>query len=353
MADNDQEKTEQPTSRRREEAKSEGNVAVSKELGTLFIILGAVLVLYFASVWMATGILELMRRAFSDVGRQVTVESIPELARSLSGNFFLIIMPVLFIPVFGALAYVLQNGLNFSGKSLEPKLEKLNPIEGAKKIFSWNSISELFKSIIKITVIAYVAYSAVAKEWHNLPFLMDMETGSSVVYIARVTFRIMTRTVWVLVVIAAIDYAFQKWQHEKGLRMTREEVKEENKQSEGDPMVKARIKSMQREAARKRMMQDVPTADVVVTNPTHLSVALKYDKEKADAPLVVAKGAGQIAMRIREIARANDVPVIENKPLARSLYKHVEIGREIPATLYKAVAEMLAYVYRLKDRVTH
>lgn len=353
MAENDQERTEQPSSRKREQARQEGNIAVSKELGSFFMILGSLLVLYFAGLWMATASAEFMKNSFHIVREEMTVKAVSELFQSVSYKFFLIIMPALFIPVFGALSYVIQNGFVFTGKGLTPDFSKIDPLSGFKRMFSLNSIAELVKSLLKVGVLTYVVYVNVASEWHNIPLLIDMEMMSSVAYMAKVTLSIMTKTVWVIAVIAGLDYLYQKWSHEKGLRMTKDEIKEENKELEGDPVVKARIKAIQRELARKRMMQDVPAADVVVTNPTHLAVALKYDRLKGGAPIVVAKGAGFIAEKIRELARKSGVPVIENKPLARSLFKIVEVGSEIPVDLYKAVAELLAYVYRLKNRIRH
>lgn len=352
MAGDDQEKTEQPTSRRREQARSEGNLAVSKEVGTLFVIGGAVLVMYFGSTWMVTGITSFMKTTFtSNLARTLTPEDVTDISWVVSRELLLILAPFMAIPVFGVAAYLVQNGLTLTSKPLEPKFSKLDPIEGAKKLVSFNSLSELVKSLLKIGVLAWVSYTTVAAEWESLPMLLDMEVKSSIIYMGEVTFTIMTRTIWVLLVIAAIDFVFQRWNHERGLKMSRQEVKDEHKQTEGDPMVKARIKSLQREAAQKRMMHEVPDADVVVTNPVHLAVAIKYDQEKGGAPRVVAKGAGKVAEKIKEIAREHGVPVLEDKPLARGLFRTVELGSEIPVEMYKAVAEILAYVYRLKNRI--
>lgn len=350
MADNDQEKTEQPTSRRREQARDEGNVAVSKEVSSFFVLAGALIVLYFTSSWMLGGVAEFMKDSFSTVTNEMTVADVIKLSKSVVGKFLIIIIPLFFIPLFGAVSYIMQNGFSLSTKSLEPNFSKIDPLAGTKRIFSLNSVSELVKSVLKVSVITYVVYGAVENEWQKMPFLMDLDTASLMIYVGKVSFSIMLRTVWVVAAIAALDYIFQKYNFEKGLKMTKEEIKEEMKEMEGDPMVKARIRSIQRDMARKRMMQDVPTADFVVTNPTHLAVALKYDREKGGAPLVVAKGAGHVAARIRELAKEHNVPVIENKPLARTLFKLVEVGSEIPGSMYKAVAEMLAYVYKLKSR---
>jgi len=350
MAENDQEKTEQPSARRREQARKEGNFATSKEISSFFSILGAVVVLYFSGVWIFMGIADFMKTSFFSFGPELTVQSALALFNRVTGKLLLLILPAMAVPVFGAISYVLQNGLNFTGKPMTPDLNKINPLEGVKRLFSLNSLAELVKSILKLTIITYVVYGTVKAEWPRLPFLMDMQLTGALAYIGTIAFRIMAKTVWVLALIAGVDYLYQRWSFEKGLRMSKDELKEEAKETEGDPHVRARIKSIQREMARKRMMQDVPTADVVVTNPTHLSIAIKYDRSKADAPMVVAKGAGHLAMKIRELATENNVPLVENKPLARHLYKHTEVGMQIPVEVYKAVAEVLAYVYRLKGK---
>src|SRR3989304_2947149 len=283
-----QERTEQATSRRREQARQEGNFATSREVSTLFMVAAGIVVLYFSSTWMYSGMAEVMKKYFHVMKGDLTVVGVDVIFRDLTWSFLMIIAPALVIPAFGALSYILQNGLNFTAKPLSPDFNKINPLSGIKKLFSINAVAELVKSIL---------------------------------------------TVWVIAVIAVIDYGFQRWNFEKGLRMSKEEIKEEMKETEGDPLIKARIRSMQRDMARKRMMQEVPKADVVLTNPTHLAVAIRYDRAKANAPIVVAKGAGLIAEKIREIARKNNVPVLENKPLARSLYKGVKAGAEIPSAL--------------------
>jgi flagellar biosynthetic protein FlhB len=261
-----------------------------------------------------------------------------------------VFLPVLVLPVFAAAASVLVHGVTFSTKPLNPDLGKLNPGKGIKKIFSLDSVSELVKSIIKIVILSLVAVLAVRGKWAEIAAFSDLGVAGFALQSGRIMLLVISRTLWVFAVLAVGDYVYQKWRFEKGLRMSRQEIKEETKSTEGDPLVKSRIKSVQREMARRRMMEDVPTADVVITNPTRLAVALKYDREKAAAPYVVAKGRDLIAARIREIARENGVPIVEDKPLARSLYKSVEIGQESPVDLYKAVAGVLAYVYRLKNR---
>ncbi|MBE9529046.1 MAG: flagellar biosynthesis protein FlhB [Proteobacteria bacterium] len=350
MADNDQDKTELPTSQKRDETRSKGNVASSKEVATFAVFFGGIMLLYFFSAWFAEGMLKLFQQPAFPFDAELTVQDTVGLYKRVLKDFLILSAPAFAIPIFGLLAYLLQIGFNFSGEPLKPSFSKINPIEGAKKIFSWNALNELAKSVLKVAVLCYVVFAAIKKEWAALPHMIDMEVAASFGLIAALSFKVMIKTVWVLAVIAIVDFAYQKWQHEKSMKMTKEEVKEENRSTEGDPMVKARIRSVQREMARKRMMQDVPEADVVVTNPTHLAVAIKYDTDKAASPIVVAKGAGLVAMKIREIAKEHGVPIVEDKPLARSLFKSVEVGMEIPVTLYKAVAEILAYVYKLKNK---
>ncbi|HHL39407.1 MAG TPA: flagellar biosynthesis protein FlhB [Deltaproteobacteria bacterium] len=350
MAD-DREKTEQPTSRRREEARREGNVATSREVSTFFVVLGGLALLTLFGRMMMMEMSGFMKSSFGAIpATQLTPEQLYVLFRRAAGELLYILLPMLFVPFFGVAAYLLQNGLVLSTKPLAPNLSKLDPLQGAKRLFSLTALAELVKNLVKVSVLTFVVYQAVSSEWERIPSLVDVDTATTLVFMSGVSFTIVLRTLWVLAVIAALDYAYQKWSHERKLRMSKDEVKEEHKETEGDPIVKARIRSIQRSMARRRMMQEVPLADVVVTNPTHLAVALRYDREKAEAPLVVAKGSGLVAERIKEIARSHDVPVVENKPLARALFKAVEIGSEIPFNLYKAVAEVLAYVYRLKNR---
>jgi flagellar biosynthetic protein FlhB len=249
------------------------------------------------------------------------------------------------------LANVIQVGFLFSWEPLTPKLSKLNPLEGMKRLVSLRSLTEMVKFVAKVVLVGIVVYTVVRKE---IPFMMPL-AGQSIQdigsYICTTILRIMLRTSWVLLVLAILDYAYQRWEFEKGLRMTRQEIKDEHKQSEGDPLVKSRIRRVQREWARRRMMEAVPQADVVITNPLQLAIAIAYENDTMVAPQVLAKGAGPVAVRIREIARSYGIPIVENKPLARALFKDVDLGQQIPAALYKAVAEVLAYVYRLKNRM--
>jgi flagellar biosynthetic protein FlhB len=236
----------------------------------------------------------------------------------------------------------------FSSESITPKFSKVDPIKGFQRLFSLRSIVELIKNIFKICIISMVAYLVIKGELANMILLMDQGISGIMTYLGRICFKIILSTAVVLVILAILDYIYQRWEYEKSLRMTKQEIKDEYKNTEGDPLIKSRIRRLQREMAKKRMMAEVPKADVIITNPTHLAIAVKYDPENMMAPKVVAKGANIIAEKIREIARENDVMIVEDKPLARVLYKIVDVNHFIPEDLYRAVAEVLAFVYEQK-----
>lgn len=263
---------------------------------------------------------------------------------------------VIVAPLMGAVvlagfaANALQVGLVLSGEPLSPKGSRLDPIAGIGRMFSVRSAVELIKGLAKTALIAYMVFAFLKAEYPTVVRLMGADPGQIAAGIGGLMFRMLFRAAIALLVIAAVDYGFQRYQHEKNLRMTKQEVKEDFKRSEGDPLVKSRIRQRQRQMARNRMMQQVPEADVVVTNPTHYAVALKYDADTMTAPVVLAKGQRLVAERIKEIARESKVPMVENVELARALYKSTEVGDEVPAALYLAVAEILAYVYRLSGR---
>jgi flagellar biosynthetic protein FlhB len=251
--------------------------------------------------------------------------------------------------VVGFLASFLQVGPLFTLKPFEPDINKFNPIKGMAKFVSKRSAVELVKSLAKVSLIGFVAYKTVANEFDTALTLINLELSQSLIFLGQTAFLVMAKTSGILIVLAIIDYAFTKYEMEQKMKMTKQEVKEEFKETEGDPQIKARVRSMQQQMARKRMMAEVPQADVVITNPTHLSIAIKYDREAMDAPTIIAKGGDHLAFRIREIAKEHKVPIVENKPVARALYTH-EVGEQIPEEMFMAVAEVLAYVYGLKNR---
>jgi flagellar biosynthesis protein FlhB len=266
-------------------------------------------------------------------------------------HFFSLILPVMgavFVTAFAANMF--QVGFEISTKAITPKLDKINIIKGFGRLFSLKSLMELIKSLLKLTVIGVVAYFVISGEMHELKKLHNAAVSYIFIFLLRGVFKIFIWVILIMIIVAIIDYSYQKWQFEKDLRMTKQEVKEEHKETEGDPQVKSRIRSIQIQAARKRMMQQIPTADVVVTNPTHLAIAIKYDPLAMAAPQVVAKGAGYVAERIKALASEHHIPVVENKELARNLYKLIEVGEQIPSEFFRAVAELLAYVYKLKGK---
>ena len=350
MADQDMEKTEQATPKRREEAREKGQVAKSQEISSLAVLMTGTAALYYLFPRVYSNLLDLTSNLLVSSGSiELTADNFYPFWSGILTKVFFTMAPFLIIVAAAAIvSNVLQIGFIFSPKALEIKFDRLNPAEGIKKMISLRSLMELVKSVLKIIIVGYTAYILVRREFHNFPLLMDGDIHYIFSYIGYLSLKLIIWTGIVMSVLAAIDFGFQKWQFVKNLRMTRQEIKEEFRQMEGDPLIRSRIKSLQREMSRKRMMADVPKADVVITNPTHLAIALSYKHGDMNAPKVVAKGAGIIAEKIKEIARGNGVAVVENKPLARTIYKVVKIGEEIPANLYKAVAEILAYVYKLK-----
>ena len=354
MADNDrdQERTEQATPRRREEARKKGQVAKSQEVASVAILLACLTYFNFDSVRLLKKMMDNLSGFLRSSGTLlINTSNIQSLAVEWVYEFLILIAPLLLtVLAAGLLANFVQVGFLFSAEALTPRFSKIDPFKGFQRLFSMKSFAELIKNLMKLSIVSYVAYVTVKGEIDGLPSLMDRSIGDITAYMGEISFKIILRTSWVLVVLAILDYVYQRWDFEKGLKMSRQEIKDEFRQTEGDPLIKARIKRIQREMARKRMMAKVPKADVVITNPDHIAVALKYDQAKMFAPVVVAKGTGFLAERIRELARQNTVPVIENKPLAQVLYKMVKVEEAIPENLYRAVAEVLAYVYGLKDK---
>lgn len=344
-----QDKTERPTSKKLADARKKGNVARSREVPSVLILIGGVGVLFFTGSWMLTRLTDVMRGIVQQAG---SLKMAPETVHTLFWEVFLIglavLAPLMLVVIaMGVVGNVAQFGFLITGEKLSPNLAKLNPISGLKRLFSLRSLVELIKSVIKLVIICAVAAIVIQRDLDQIPGLMQLSPGHILTFIGRVSFQLCLYACMVLLLMAALDYAYTKWQHLQDLKMTKQEVRDEYKQREGDPAVKARIRSVQREMARRRMMEAIPEATVVITNPTHLAIALKYEPGM-HAPQVVAKGAGFIAERIKSIAADHSIPLVENKPLAQTLFKSTEIGAFIPAELYRAVAEILAYVYRLK-----
>lgn len=350
--DSGQEKTEDATPRKREKAREEGQVARSVEIPSVMVLLASIVTLHFFIGFVYDKMRHLIQTSLTfDKIPLMDIHEFVRLSYNFTYIFFITIAPVLIAAFMAALfSNFIQVGFAISWQAIEAKPDKLDPMKGFGRIFSKKSVMELAKSIFKIVIIATVAYSSVKGSFEQIIRLYDNSLEQIVIFILKDCFRMF---LWVLIamfVLAAIDFGFQKWTHEQQLKMSKQEIKDEYKQTEGDPQIKSRIRSIQMQAARQRMMHEVPKADVVVTNPTHFAVALKYDTMSMTAPKIIAKGAGAIALKIREVAAEAGVPVVENPPLARNLYKVTEIGDEVPADLYQAVAEILAYVYKLKGK---
>ena len=347
--DSDLEKTEQASARRLEQAREEGQVPQSRELSTFLVLITGVSGLWLMGDWIGERVLGMLRHGFR-FERAVAFD--PQLMLKDFGDLFTQALLTM-LPLFGVLmvaavgAPILLGGFVFSPKALGLKLDRMDPLKGIGRMFSLHGLAEMLKSLLKAAVVGGIGVFAVWRE-HEHIFALTSEAVESAVpdFLQAVLFSALL-IIMGLALLALIDVPFQLWQYHKRLRMTKEEVKREGKEQEGDPHVKGRIRSMQREMTRRRMMAEVPKADVVVTNPTHFSVALKYDAQKMGAPVVVAKGRGEIALKIRELAKEHKVPLLEAPPLARALYKHCELEQAVPGALYTAVAEVMAYVYQL------
>lgn len=351
MAGEEQEKTESATPKRRREAREEGQVARSTEVVTAFVLGAALLGVWLGARNMYAELGSLTRYSMEQAGNPVTRDSVMAYAIHVAGVLVRATLPVLLASVLGGLAGNLaQVGFVLSWKALGPNLQRLNPISGFANLAKLSKLGDLLKQLIKIIVVGWAAYQAVRGKLHEFPYLSDLSTEALLLYSLDISYRILKNCLIVYLFIALADYGFQKWQFEKKLRMTKEEIKEEYKETEGDPLIKSRIRSLQREMARRRMMAEVPKSDVVITNPTHFAVALRYDAAEMDAPRISAKGADLVAEKIISLARESGVPLYQDPPVARALYRESEVGDSIPADLFQAVAEILAHVYRLTGR---
>jgi len=348
----EEEKTHPATPRRRRRAKRRGQVAKSTEINSALVLIGGIFLLRFLGYPLFTGLFSLSRNIWSELF--YFTSSSPDiylkLKQAILHTAFLLLPFFLLIVVIAVATNIAQVGFVFSFYPLVPDLNRINPAVGLRRIFSRENLVRLLISLLKVIIIGYIAYLTIKLQLPVIFSLMGQEVGKIFSATLTLTFNLLLSLCLGIVPLALADYVFQKRHYEKELRMSREELKEEYKQTEGNPLTRSRIRSLQRQILRSRMMQKVPQADVVITNPLHVAVALQYEKEKMNAPVVVAKGAGLIAEKIKELARKYKVPVVENKWLAQMLYKSVEIGEEIPVKFYQAVAEVLAYIYRLKGR---
>jgi flagellar biosynthetic protein FlhB len=351
MADSDLERTEPATGKRLSQAREEGNVPQSRELMAFMVLLATVAGLWGMSGWISHNASDIMRHGLTFSREDAySSRSMQVVATTLSWDGLRLAAPILFLAIAGAIAApAMIGGFVFTTKPLTLQFDKLNPVTGLKRLVSLQGVGELVKAILKSLLIGGVVYWMIRHDSEILFSLLGQPLEVGLHTFFHIVFHAGVLLLVGVAIIVALDVPFQLWRYYAGLRMTKEEVKQEGKEQEGDPKVKGKIRQMQREMARKRMMAEVPTADVVVTNPTHFSVALKYESGSMGAPIVVAKGLNDVAMKIREIAAEAKVPMLEAPPLARALYKHTEIGDQIPAQLYTAVAEVMAYVYQLSQ----
>lgn len=349
--ESDLERTEPASAKRLEQARSEGRVPQSRELTAFLVLAAATGGFWVLGSWLTQQAGSILRQGLSFERSVAFDQNAPAMVfASLSWQGLLLVSPVFLLTILAAVATPFAlGGWTFAPQALSPNFSRMDPLKGVQRMFSWHSLGELIKAILKSFLIGGVVFWIIRHEQDQLFALIMQSVEPALASFGHMIVFAMMGLVAGLALIAAIDVPFQLWRYYAGLRMTKEEVRQEMKELEGDPYLKARIRSQQREMARRRMMSEVPKADVVVTNPTHYAIALKYDREHMGAPQVVAKGMSLVAQRIRDLAAEHKVPVVEAPPLARALYRHTDIGEQVPVALYTAVAEILAYVYQLNQ----
>ncbi|TQR07740.1 flagellar biosynthesis protein FlhB [Psychrobacillus soli] len=348
------EKTEKATPKKRQDSRKKGQVLKSQDVTSAIVLLSVFLFLFFFSGFLRAEIFSFFDVTFTKymLVETLTIDTSIEIYKDLLMEMAVILLPIMLVAVVAAVAAnFFQFGLLFTTEPLKFDLKKIDPIKGLKRIFSLKAIIELLKSILKISFIGSVTTLIL---WMNLEQVLSLSfktAWDTLSTVGWLTGMMGIAASCVLLFISILDFFYQRFDYEKNLKMSKQDIKDEHKNSEGDPIIKSRIRQRQREMAMRRMMQEVPTADVVITNPTHFAIALKYDDQSMDAPIVVAKGADFVAQKIKLIAKENDVVMVENRPLARAMFDQVEIGQRIPDDFFKAVAEVLAYVYRIKQKI--
>ncbi|MFF2752581.1 flagellar biosynthesis protein FlhB [Psychrobacillus sp. NPDC058041] len=348
------EKTEKATPKKRQDSRKKGQVLKSADVTSAVVLLSVFLFLFFSASFLRTELFSFFSVTFTKymLIKTLTIETVLEIYKSLLMEMAKILLPIMGVAVVAAIAAnFFQFGLLFTTEPLKFDLKKIDPIKGLKRIFSLKAVIELLKSILKISFIGSVTTLIL---WMNLEKVLSLSfktAWDTLSTVGWLTGMMGIAASCVLLFISVLDFFYQRFDYEKNLKMSKQDIKDEHKNSDGDPIIKSRIRQRQREMAMRRMMQEIPTADVVITNPTHFAIALKYDDESMDAPTVVAKGADFVAQKIKLIAKENDVIMVENRPLARAMYDQVEIGQRIPDEFFKAVAEVLAYVYRIKQKI--
>jgi flagellar biosynthesis protein FlhB len=347
------EKTEKATPKKRDDARKKGQTAKSQDVNTAIILLAVFLFLTFSASYIGNIVFDLFNQTFQEyMLMDLTENTVQVITMDIMKELVLLLGPIMLVALLaGLFSNYIQVGVMFTTQPLQPKLEKIDPIKGFKRIFSLRAIVELLKSILKISFVGAITFVIL---WSNIDQVLSLSfksVGDSLATMASLTVQMGIAASLALLFLSLFDFLYQKYDFEKNIRMSKQDLKDEHKNIEGDPLIKSKIKQRQREMAMRRMMQEVPEADVVITNPTHFAIALKYDENKMDAPYVVAKGVDYLAQKIKYIANENDVVMVENRPLARSLYDSAEIGDAVPEEFFKAVAEILAYVYRIKNQM--
>lgn len=353
------EKTEIATPKKLEDARKKGQVAKSKELGSGAMLLAFFLILRLGLSYIGTNCLDLFSSYYDKIpdytkiwNGNIEARTFADLMSNGILRLMLIIAPIFIVGVIVSFTCdLIQVKWKPTTKPLQPKFSKLSPVKGLKRMFSSQALVELLKAILKIGLILYVVYSSIDTILPNLYKLYDLSFFAAIALIGDNVIGLGLKIALIYMILAFADYIYTRWKFNKDMRMTKQEVKDEYKNSEGDPLTKSKIRQRMREASRRRMMQDLPKADVVITNPTHYAVALKYDITLSDAPIVIAKGEDYLALRIKEIAKENHIEIVENKPLARMLYANVNVGGMVPPELYQAVAEVLAFVYQMQGKI--
>jgi flagellar biosynthetic protein FlhB len=346
----DPSKTEQATPKRKQEARERGQIARSVELNSAIILLTALITFRYIGPYLLTSLGKLTVYTYENMSADFGMDNVYTYTIFYMMEIFKMVAPILMVMLLvGLIVNYMQVGVLFTMQPLTPNLSKINPIAGFQRLFSRRSLIEFVKSMLKLTVIAWLGYEGVKAALPQLIPAMDMQGAEAIKFVGELTLNILNRIIIALLVIAALDFLYQRWEYNESLKMSKQEIRDEFRQAEGDPMIKARIRQIQREMARRRMFESIPKATVVITNPTHVAVALEY-KEGMQSPVVLAKGERVIAEKIKEVARKHNIPIVENPPLARALLKQCPVGAPIAPDLFESVAEVLAFVYRMNRK---
>lgn len=347
------EKTEEATPKKKEDTRKKGQVAKSQDMNTGFLLIMVFGVLFLLGPYMKAIMTGMYEQAFQEYMHwDLTENHVHTVFVQMTWEISKVIAPIMGVAIVAGIASnLLQVGVMFTGEPLKMDLKKLDPIQGAKKIFAARALVELVKSLLKITMVGVITFAIMWVNKNEMMMTSQKSVDAALAFFGNITIIMGLASALALLILSVLDYTYQKFDHEKNIRMSKKDVKDEHKNIEGDPQIKAKIKEKQRQMSASRMMSEVPGADVVITNPTHYAIAIKYDEEKSDAPIVVAKGVDFVAMKIKEVAKAHDIITVENRSLARGLYQHSDIDRPIDERFFKSVAEILAYVYRLEKKL--